>query len=283
MDDLKAKSGELFIVATPIGHLGDISLRALETLKKVTTIYCEDTRHSRKLLERHAISTPLQAYHEHNAERLRPVIIEKLATGENLALISDAGTPLISDPGYKLVAELRDRNMSVTPIPGACAAITALCAAGLPSDKFFFAGFLPPKEQARRKALSELDAIPGTLIFYESPKRLAKMLQDAADILGGEREAAIARELTKQFETFRKESLAALATHYAQAETPKGEIVVLIGPSTQKAPSYSDAEIEALLRSALSEFSVKQAANHVAEQTGLSKRECYQLALRFKD
>lgn len=277
----KVKIGELFIVATPIGNLNDISLRALEVLKSVDRIYCEDTRHSRKLLERHGISTPLAAYHEHNAGKVRPALLQKLEVGEKIALISDAGTPLISDPGYKLVSEAREMNLRVTPISGACAAITALSAAGLPSDKFFFVGFLPPKAQARQKLLETLIEIPATLIFYESPKRLAKMLTDAKLILGKEREAVIARELTKQFEEFRHGSLGEVAEFYNKQENVKGEIVVMIGAAAEK-ESISDDDIKSLLIEAMQTMPTKKAANHVAEQVGASKRDCYQMALSLK-
>ncbi len=283
MAEHKVKNGELFIVATPIGNLGDISLRALEVLKSAQTIYCEDTRHSRKLLERHGISTTLQAYHEHNAEKVRPAILEKLDAGEKIALISDAGTPLISDPGYKLVADAREASLTVTPIPGACAAITALSAAGLPSNQFFFAGFLPPKQQARCKALKTLANIPGTLIFYESPKRLSKMLIDATECLGGSREAVIGRELTKQFEEFRKDSLATLAAQYTAEDNPKGEIVVLIGATPDSENEWDEADIIELLKASLKDHSVKQAAAEVAKKTGIPKRDCYQLALTLKE
>lgn len=279
----KVKSGELFIVATPIGNLGDISLRALEILKSADTVYCEDTRHSRKLLERHGISTPLAAYHEHNGKKMRPIILQKLEVGKHLALISDAGTPLISDPGYKLVEEARNLEIKVTPIPGACAAITALSASGLPSDRFLFVGFLPPKQQARRKALAAIAQIDATLIFYESPKRLANMLNDANESLGSQRAVVVARELTKQFETFYKGSLANIAAEFAAQDTPKGEIVVLIGAASGNEKELTEDELKSLLRAALNDLPMKQAAAQVAEQTGFSKRDCYQLALSLKD
>ena len=279
----KAKNGELLIVATPIGNLGDITYRAVEQLKSAQTIYCEDTRHSRKLLDRYAITnTPLMAYHEHNATKTRPAILRKLEEGQKIALISDAGTPLISDPGYKLVNEARELGITVTPLPGACALVTALCASGLPSDQFFFHGFLPPKEQARKKVLSNLSDIPGTLIFYESPKRLSRMLTDAAEVLGETREAVIGRELTKQFEEFRSGSLKQLSDYYAAQDTPKGEIVVLIGESTEVDSEITDELIESLLIEALKTLPVKLAASQVADQTRLSKRDCYQLALSLK-
>lgn len=279
----KAKTGELFIVATPIGNLQDISLRAIEVLKAVDTIYCEDTRHSRKLMERHAIGTPLQPYHEHNAQTKRPAVLQKLENGDAIALISDAGTPLISDPGYKLVAETRAQGFKVTPIAGACAAIAALSAAGLPSDRFLFVGFLPNKQLARRSALSELTTMTATLIFYESPKRLAAMLADAASCFGADRPAVVARELTKQFEEFASAPLQQLADDFAARDSIKGEIVVLIQGADNAALAVDDATFDSMLTSALKHHPVKQAANEVAEQTGRSKRECYQRALELKD
>ena len=278
----KAKTGELFIVATPIGNLSDISLRALETLKRVDRIYCEDTRHSRKLLERHAINTPLHTYHEHNGEKVRPILLNQCEEGQHIALISDAGTPLISDPGYKLVHEARQRQIKVTPISGACAAITALSAAGLPSDRFMFVGFLSPKKQARQKALAELTEINATLIFYESPKRVAKMLADAMLVFGETCDAVVARELTKTYEEFRHGTLAELAAHYAAAESIKGEIVVMIS-AAKVTDEVSDETLKTLLIEALQNLPVKQAAANVAEQTGHSKRDCYQLALTLKN
>jgi 16S rRNA (cytidine1402-2'-O)-methyltransferase len=275
----KAKNAELLIVATPIGNLADITYRAVDTLKQADMIYCEDTRHSRKLLERYAITTPLRAYHEHNAEKQRPLILEQLAEGNRIALISDAGTPLISDPGYKLVQEAREAGYRVTPLPGACAAVTALCAAGLPSDRFLFVGFLPAKSGARRQAIEGLTSHNATLVFYESPKRLAKSLNDLADILGPDHSTIIARELTKQFEEFKTGPLKELAEFYEAGETPKGEIVILIDHQHQQAQNYDEAAIIALLTEALKEQSVKAAAAEVAKQSGWSKRDCYQLAL----
>ncbi len=284
MEDFKANSGELFIIATPIGNLEDITLRALRLLQSVEAIYCEDTRHSRKLCERHHIKTPLLAYHEHNGEKVRPQILERLEKGQKLALISDAGTPLISDPGYKLVAQARERGLHVTPIPGACAAITALCAAGLPSDHFTFYGFLPPKQQARRTALSAVKNQNSTLIFYESPKRLAAMIADASHALGETRQAVVARELTKQFEEFKRGTLAELEAYYADQPNVKGEIVVMIeGATDANTTAKSPAEIEAMLANALKDFPLKEAANHVAALSGYSKRECYQMALQLKN
>jgi 16S rRNA (cytidine1402-2'-O)-methyltransferase len=271
-------SGLLSIVATPIGNLRDITLRALDTLKSAHLICCEDTRHAAKLLNAHGITTRTTSYHEHNAEKQWPMLLARLHAGEHIALISDAGTPLISDPGYRLVKEARAAGIRVEPIPGVSAAITALCAAGLPTDQFHFCGFLPPKQAARRSALEAFASISGTLVFYESPRRLADFLADAALTLGEQRDAVICRELTKTYEEFRSGTLAELTAHYANADTPKGEIVVLIGKGDAPAPA-SDAEIEAMLRSALAQHSVKEAAALVSAATGLPKREIYQRAL----
>ena len=278
----KVKTGTLYIVATPIGNLSDISLRALEVLKRVDAIYCEDTRHSRKLTQAHAIGTPLQAYHEHNAQQQRPKVLDALAQGHSIALISDAGTPLISDPGYKLVSDAKQQGAEVIPIPGACAAITALSAAGLPSDRFLFVGFLSSKQKARQQELMELKALKATLIFYESPKRLATMLQDAHAVLGGERMAVVARELTKTYETIQRMPLAELEQYYVQGEAVKGEIVVLIEGAARQQKTYTEAELTQLLQELLQEHSVKQAAQLAAEMTSCPKRDCYQLALKVK-
>ncbi|MCI5048875.1 MAG: 16S rRNA (cytidine(1402)-2'-O)-methyltransferase [Rickettsiales bacterium] len=272
--------GVLYIVATPIGNLGDMTYRAVQTLSQVDVIACEDTRTSAVLLSHYEIDTPTISYHDHNGAKQRPLILERLGRGESVALISDAGTPLISDPGYKLVHEARALGFQVTPIPGASSVLSALCAAGLPSDQFTFCGFLPNKTQARQKALQALEDYAGTLVFLESPKRLSDMLADAHAVLGA-REAVIAREITKRFEEFHSGTLAELVEHYAHAATPKGEIVVLIGPAAAQA--YDEEAIDALLKAALSELPTKQAAAHVAEQTGQSKSDLYQRALALKD
>jgi 16S rRNA (cytidine1402-2'-O)-methyltransferase len=274
--------GRLSIVATPIGNLRDITLRALDTLKEADVICCEDTRHTSILLQAHQIKTQTVSYHEHNAERQRPVLLEWLAAGKHIALISDAGTPLISDPGYRFVREARALGVTVTPIPGVSALITALCAAGLPTDQFHFCGFLPAKASARKHKLEALTATAGTLVFYESPRRLAAFLADAATILGAEREAVIARELTKKFEEFRSDSLAQLATHYAAADTPKGEVVVLIAPQDTPVTLPETADVEAMLRDALQNHSLKDAAELVALALKLPKREIYQQALTLQ-
>ena len=267
----------LHVVATPIGNLGDISLRALATLAGADAILAEDTRISRNLLAHFSILTPLVAYHEHNAAAMRPRVLARLARGEALALISDAGTPLISDPGYKLVAEARAAGVTVTSAPGPCAVVAALSVAGLPTDRFFFEGFLPPRGAARRARISALATIPATLAFYESPRRVADTLADLAAVLGP-RAGAVARELTKLYEEVRRGTLEELAAHYAGAPTPRGEIVLLAGPPDADAPADPDA-IDRQLAQALRSLSVKDAAAMVALATGAPKRAVYARAL----
>lgn len=274
--------GGLYVVATPIGNLGDISFRALETLAAAKAILAEDTRVTKILLARYGITTPLIAYHEHNAAEMRPRVLERLAKGEALALVSDAGTPLVSDPGYKLVEAAVEAGNKVVPIPGASAVLAALVVAGLPTDRFFFEGFLPPKQTARRERLEALSTIPGTLVFFESPRRTTEMLADAHAILG-DRPAAVARELTKLFETVRRGSLLALATQFADEDTPKGEIVILIGPPSDTAVLQDDDSIDALLRTRLKTHSVKDAVTLVVQETGLPKKRVYARALALSD
>ncbi|MGL4325281.1 MAG: 16S rRNA (cytidine(1402)-2'-O)-methyltransferase [Beijerinckiaceae bacterium] len=270
----------LHVVATPIGNLSDISFRALQTLAAADAVLAEDTRVTKTLLAHYGISTPLIAYHEHNAERLRPEIMRRLAEGQALALVSDAGTPMVSDPGYKLAEDAIAAGVRVTGIPGASAVLAALMVAGMPTDRFFFEGFLPPKASARRTRLKALATVPGTLVFFESPRRVAAMLADAALMLG-ERPAAVARELTKFYEEVRRDVLPALAAHYAQAPTPKGEIVVLIGAAhTQKSEMADTGDrLDALLRTALETHSLKEAVAHVAAATGEPRRAIYARAL----
>ena len=267
----------LYLVATPIGNLQDITLRALDTLRGADVVACEDTRVTGKLLAHYGISVPTVAYHEHNAAKVRPGLLQRLAVGQRVALVSDAGSPLISDPGYRLVQEAAAAGLPVTVAPGASAVLAGLQLSGLPTDRFFFAGFLPPKSGARRKALGELATVPSTLIFFESGPRLATSLADMADMLG-DRPAAVARELTKLYEELRRESLGALATHYADAGPPKGEIVVVVGPPAP-AEAVSDAEVDAQLEAALADQSVRDAAAAVAEATGRARRDVYQRAL----
>ena len=268
----------LHVVATPIGNLSDMSFRALSTLASADAILAEDTRVSRKLLAHYGITTPLVPYHEHNAAEMRPKVLARLKAGERLALISDAGTPLVSDPGFKLVETALDEGISVTPVPGASAVLAALVAAGLPTDRFFFEGFLPPKSAARSERLEKLAAIPGTLVFFESPRRVAEMLEDAARIFGS-RKAAVARELTKLFETVKRGTLPELARLYAEMDTPKGEIVVLIGPPLDDAPQVDTQDLDELLRKHLAHLSVKDATAVVVADTGLPKRQVYARAV----
>jgi 16S rRNA (cytidine1402-2'-O)-methyltransferase len=268
----------LHVVATPIGNLGDITLRAIEVLRAVDLIACEDTRVTAKLLKAHGIDTPMFAYHDHNAERVRPVLIERLQRGEKMALVSDAGTPLVSDPGFRLVRECIARGIPVVPLPGPSAALAALVAAGLPTDRFLFAGFLPAKAAARRTALAELAVVRATLVFYESPHRLAAALADMADVLGP-RDAAVARELTKMFEETRRDTLAALAAHYATAAEPKGEIVVVVGPPGEDAPR--EDELDAALSEALATMSLRDAVAEVTARTRLPRSKVYARALEL--
>jgi len=271
----------LYIVATPIGNAADISLRALEVLGAVDAIAAEDTRVTAKLLAIHGISRPLLSYNDHNAARERPKLLERLAGGAALALVSDAGTPLISDPGHKLVREARAAGIEVYAVPGASALLASLSIAGLPTDRFFFAGFLSAKSGERRSELDELSAIPSTLVFFESPQRLKDTLKEMSDVMGS-REAAVARELTKMHEEIRRGSLAELAAHYARAPTPKGEITIVVGPPSKSAPA-GQAKVDVLLALALPHMPVKEAAALVAEATGHSRRDIYARALTMKD
>lgn len=270
----------LHVVATPIGNLADISLRALATLAAADAVVAEDTRVTKTLLAHYGIATPLAAYHEHNAEVMRPHLLARLAAGAALALVSDAGTPLISDPGYKLVAEALAQGLPVSSVPGASAVLTALVVAGLPTDRFFFEGFLPPKSTARRQRIAELSAIPGTLVFFELPRRVAETLADLAAVLGP-RDAALARELTKVFETVRRGKLPDLATAVAAATPPKGEIVLLVGPPSRDAPPIEAADLDRRICKALESFSVKEAATVVSVETGQPRRKVYARAVEL--
>jgi len=266
----------LYLVATPIGNLRDISLRALETLAAADVIACEDSRVTRKLTEHYGIATPLTPYHEHNAAEARPKLLARLAAGQAVALVSDAGTPLISDPGYKLVRAASEAGHPVIAVPGASAVLTALGAAGLPTDRFFFEGFLPPKQAARQKRIAQLAAVPATLVLFESGPRLSAALTDLAAGLGP-RPAAICRELTKLHEEIRRDDLAALARHYADGGETRGEIVIVVAPPTEAGESADD--VDELLRRALDRVSVKDAVGEVALATGRPRREVYQRAL----
>src|SRR5271154_2591983 len=269
-------AGGLYLVATPIGNLGDITLRALATLAGVDLIACEDTRVTRKLLDRYSIAAPLTPYHDHNAAIARPKLLQRLAAGAAVALVSDAGTPLVSDPGFKLVRAAQEAGHVVTALPGASATLAALTVAGLPTDQFFFAGFLPPKQAARRARITELGRIPATLVLFETGPRLAATLADLAAGLGP-REAAICRELTKLHEEIRRGELETLAQGAAAGES-RGEFVVVIGPP-QAPVEVSLSDADALLRQALARVSLKDAVGEVAEATGLPRRELYQRAL----
>ena len=270
----------LYVVATPIGNLGDMTLRGLATLAAADVVACEDTRVTGVLLRHFAIATRLVAYHDHNAARQRPKLLAALDAGKTVALVSDAGTPLISDPGYRLVVEAQAAGHAVVPIPGASAVLAALVAAGLPTDSFLFAGFLPPKSAARVKRLRALANIPATLVFFESAQRVAAALADMTNALGGARRAVVARELTKTFETIRRGTLAELAAALGNEPPPKGEIVVVVGPPGAEAPSAAD--VDSLLMSLLEDKTVSAAAAEGAALTGLPRRDLYQRALALK-
>jgi len=269
----------LYLVATPIGNLRDITLRALDLLAVADLIACEDTRVSAKLLAHFGLSAPLAAYHEHNAERMRPKLIERLKAGAVVALISDAGTPLVSDPGWKLVRAALADGIRVSALPGPSAALAGLLLSGLPSDRFLFAGFLPSKSAARKKSLAALATVQATLIFFETAPRLAASLADMAESLG-DRPAAVARELTKLYEEVHRQPLAALAAHYRAAGPPKGEIVVLVAPpASGAAATLDEAALDRSLSAALATMSVKDASAAVAAATGQPRRLVYQRAL----
>lgn len=272
----------LYLVATPIGNLGDITLRALETLAGADVLAAEDTRVSRVLFDRYGIGTRPYAYHEYNANEVGPKLIAAIADGKSVALVSDAGTPLVSDPGYRLVMEALAAGLRVVPIPGASSVITALSAAGLPNDAFFFAGFLPQKEKARRDRLAEIATIPGTLLYFESPHRLPASLRDAADVLGGERQATVCRELTKTFEEFRRGTLAELAAHYAENDNVKGEIVVAIAPPGDKAAPEGEM-LDDMLKALAEKMPAAKAATEAARQTGLPRKDLYARLLEIKE
>ncbi|MBA4781853.1 MAG: 16S rRNA (cytidine(1402)-2'-O)-methyltransferase [Rhizobiales bacterium] len=270
----------LYVVATPIGNLRDISLRALDVLKSVDCIACEDKRVTTRLLQRYAIATRMLAYHDHNADKQGPAILSLLQQEKSVALVSDAGTPLISDPGFRLINEVVAAGFKVVPVPGPSSPIAALSVAGLPTDTFLFAGFLPPKSAARRTRLKNLAAVPATLVFLESPKRLKAALADCASVLGEERAAAVGREITKLYETFSRDSLGELAARFGEAETPKGEIVLMIGPPGAVEPD--GAAIDTALRSLMADHPLKTAAAMVADAFNQPKRDIYQRALLLK-
>jgi 16S rRNA (cytidine1402-2'-O)-methyltransferase len=269
----------LYLVATPIGHLGDITLRALETLAGVDVIACEDTRITRRLTERYAISAELKQYHEHNAALARPKILQRLAQGASIALVSDAGTPLISDPGFKLVREVCAAGFAVIAIPGASSVLTALSVAALPTDRFFFEGFLPAKEHARRARLTELARIDATLVLFDSGNRVQDTLADLADIMPM-RDAAICRELTKLHEDIKRAPITELARDADALET-RGEFVLVIAPPAADAQAMGQDTLDDLLRSSLQRDSVKDAVAHAVELSGRPRREVYARALEL--
>jgi 16S rRNA (cytidine1402-2'-O)-methyltransferase len=258
----------LYIVSTPIGNLRDITLRAIDTLKAADEVLAEDTRVARRLLDAHDIRAKVSPYHDHNGAKRRPEIMSKLEAGGKIALISDAGTPLVSDPGWKLARTALDEGYRVFPIPGASALLAGLVASGLPSDKFMFCGFLSAKTGARKKEAAAVASVPATLT-------------DLAEVLGAEREAAVARELTKLFEETRRDTLTNLAAHYTEHGHPKGEIVLLIGPPLEK--EITEETIDDALRDAMRDKPLKQAANEVAERLGIPKRDAYQRGIALKD
>jgi 16S rRNA (cytidine1402-2'-O)-methyltransferase len=268
----------LYLVATPIGNLADITLRALAVLAQADVLYCEDTRHSRTLLAHYAIGRPTRPYHEHNAARERPRVLADLAAGKSVALISDAGTPLISDPGYKLVLETVAAGFPVTVIPGPSAALAGLVSAGLATDAFLFAGFLPSRRGARQTRLEELKAVPATLVFFEAPSRLSESLRDIAAVLG-ERKAAIARELTKLHEEVRRGTPTQLS-QWATEASPRGEMVVVVGPPL--AEVATDEAISARLAPLLANMSLSDAARAVAHDLGVARGRVYDLALALQ-
>jgi 16S rRNA (cytidine1402-2'-O)-methyltransferase len=269
----------LHLVATPIGNLGDITLRALETLAGVDIIACEDTRITRRLTERYSITAVLKPYHEHNAALARPKILEKLAQGASIALVSDAGTPLISDPGFKLVREVCAAGHPVIALPGPSSVLAALSVAALPTDRFFFDGFLPVKETARRARLSELSRIDATLVLLESGSRVQQTLADLADIMPM-RDAAICREMTKMHEDIRRASVSELARAASALET-RGEFVLVIGPPAADAQTMGDDALDELLAASLRRDSVKDAVAHAMEVSGRPRREIYSRALEL--
>jgi len=267
----------LYLVATPIGNLGDVTLRALATLAGAATIACEDSRVTRRLTDRYGITTPLVSYHDHNAGVVRPKILALLDAGAAVALVSDAGTPLISDPGYKLVVAARTNGHTVTAVPGPSAVLAALTVSGLPTDSFFFEGFLPPREAARSKRIDDLAGVPGSLVFYEAGSRIAAMLGDLAGRLG-DRPAAVCRELTKLHEEIARGSLAELAQAWRDGAETRGEFVVVVGPPA-RTEATAAADLDRLLAAALATQSLKDAVEAVAAATGEKRRVVYQRAL----
>jgi len=276
-------SGTLYLVATPIGNLADITHRALQILKDVDLIACEDTRHTHKLLQHYGITTKTVSYHEHNEQQRTTQLIDQLKRGSDIAVVSDAGTPSISDPGYRLVRAAIENDVTVVPVPDPSALISALIAAGLPTDEFFFAGFLPSRTNARRTRLSELRTVPGTLIFYEAPHRLATTLKDAYEILG-ERDAVVARELTKLHEEIKRGRLSELASYFEDGDKARGEIVLLIdrnviADTTVKTETSIAALVDRFEQEGMDH---RAALKKAARELGLSRAEAYRKLLATK-
>ncbi|MDA8903441.1 16S rRNA (cytidine(1402)-2'-O)-methyltransferase [Porticoccaceae bacterium] len=277
------KSGTLYIVATPIGHLGDMVPRAVETLQSVSVIACEDTRHSKKLLNHFSIDKPCIAYHDHTDKKSSYSILKRLRDGEDVALISDAGTPLISDPGYRLVSEARQQGYSVIPIPGASAVIAALSVSGLPTDKFKFMGFLPAKSTQRKTSLSAVKGNTETMVYYEAPHRITDTIADMLDIFGADRPAFMAREISKTFETYLQGSLAELLDLVrADSNQQRGEMVLVIGGAATETETVS-VDAEKILGLLLKELPLTKAASLTAKITGGDKKQLYQLGLAIQD
>lgn len=277
-------AGTLFVVATPIGNFDDFTRRAEQTLKTCQIIAAEDTRHSGHLLSAYSISTPTTACHDHNEGQKVPELIARMQQGDHISLISDAGTPLISDPGFRLVRAAHEAGIRVVPIPGACAAISALSASGLPSDRFSFEGFLPAKTHARKQTLEGLKKDTRTLIFYEAPHRIVDSLIDCVEVLGRDRDACMAREITKTFETIKKATLGELlAFVQSDSNQERGEIVLVIGGFNAEQEVENTEATDKLLKRLLQDLPVKPAAQLAAELTGLKKNELYQRALQLKD
>lgn len=271
----------LYLVATPIGNLSDITLRALETLAAADILACEDTRVTRILLERYGISRRMTAYHEHNEAQAAPRLMAAIEGGKSVALASDAGTPLVSDPGYRLVQAAQAKNLRVVPIPGASAVLAALTVSGLPTDSFLFAGFLPVKAGQRKSRLAALAVVPATLVFFESPRRLAVSLAAMVEMLG-DRDAVVARELTKTFEEVRRGALTELAGHYGQAGAPRGEVVVCVAPPDET-EEMSAEDADRLLLQLSSDMPAPKAAAEAARMTGGKRADLYQRLLQMKE
>ncbi len=268
----------LYLAATPIGNLADVTMRVIDVARAADVIACEDTRVTGRLLRRYGITAPMVSYYEHNAAKVRPGLLRRLQGGDVVVLMSDAGTPLISDPGYRLVGDAIDAGHGVFPLPGPSALLAALQVSGLPTDRFLFCGFLPSKSAARKKQLAQIKDVPATLVFYESPRRLPAVLSDMADVLGA-RAAAVARELTKLHEDVRRGPLMQLADAFQHSGPPKGEIVIVVGPAGQRDDDAED--VDTLLLRSLETLSVRDAAAAVADVTGISKRTVYERALEL--